>query len=181
MANYKKAANNLRLEDLGKSGIMKLVGKEFCLNCRTRLRLGKDEQGNRWIYCSKCPKRISAIGIPDFPLSQEEQRHPRFLWILRHEFQPKEGLPCTEKCLYCSEERHNPAEADIEKLGFVPDGEQTTSGNEYRQCKVCGKKESRRLVYCSFPGVAFHTGYGGTLFHTPWKEVDESGGDNGQK
>jgi len=63
MANFKKVAKKLGLRDMEES----TIGDEFCQDCGSKLRFGKDEQNCTLSYCPKCKKRIATVFTPRFP------------------------------------------------------------------------------------------------------------------
>lgn len=59
MANFKRAAKKLGLEDVGKANL----GDKQCF-CSEGLRFGEDENKHVVSYCPKCVKIIATIKIP---------------------------------------------------------------------------------------------------------------------
>ena len=64
MTNFKKAAEKLGLNDLGKD----FPGDKVCKDCGTSLRLGKNEKGHEQSYCPKCIKIVATVFIPRLQL-----------------------------------------------------------------------------------------------------------------
>ena len=63
MADFNEIAEKLRLEDMGEL----MFGDINCRECGTKLRVGKDSQGNKWNYCPKCEKRSLQCTEEDLP------------------------------------------------------------------------------------------------------------------
>jgi predicted amidophosphoribosyltransferase len=63
MANFKRIARKLELEDEGEAAI----GDKVCPDCNAGLRFGRDGQGYTWSYCPECKKKIQSVLIPRFP------------------------------------------------------------------------------------------------------------------
>ena len=63
MANFKKIAKELGLEDLNQD----LPGDKTCENCGGKLRLGRDKNSYDQSYCPKCRKIVRTVLVPRFP------------------------------------------------------------------------------------------------------------------
>jgi uncharacterized protein (UPF0212 family) len=63
MANFRKIAGKLGLEDQGEASF----GDKICPDCGTGLRFGQDGGKYTWSYCPKCRTRIQSVLIPRFP------------------------------------------------------------------------------------------------------------------
>jgi len=72
MANFRKIAEELGLEDVGELEF----GEKFCRDCGTRLRVGKEILSKdkaqkiyprEFSYCPQCEKIVELVSVPRFP------------------------------------------------------------------------------------------------------------------
>jgi hypothetical protein len=94
-------------------------------------------------------------------------KHPRFLGLFWkvHKFARHQDKPCTQKCIYCDEERHEPRDWETEPLPARPDTKNSWTlkvvEKQFRKCLVCGATEYREYSY----GAEIGPNYG------PWQKL----------
>ena len=71
MANFKKVAGRLGLEDLDKD----FPGNKKCKDCGEELRLGKDKNNHEQSYCPKCGKIVRTVFVSRFPPGVRVELH----------------------------------------------------------------------------------------------------------
>jgi hypothetical protein len=62
MANFRKIAIKLGLEDMGKTKFEEMIHD----TCGQTLRFGKDKDNYIWSYCPRCQIKIMTILMPRF-------------------------------------------------------------------------------------------------------------------